>query len=222
MPCRLFGSYFCFPARSRTLLACFWAHTWSLSSVRVSVTGPWISVTLTHSYNIPLRDSQRSSSSALFNHEWLFSLPCHRSSAGRWFWQMIQIHLVLLTWACSAPPASAKWCCLPGKNKLFWRDIQKALWWLNCGWERTWLLLKGGSQWGENLLGWIFLGPLTFCWEAGNLLMKKVNNGPIYNLRWPWKFHFLCTVKAPSIYWDSPWHYMTNTTRCNASSCIFL
>lgn len=115
-------------------------HTWSLSSVHVSVTGPWISVTLTHSYNIPLRDLRRSYGSALLMCEWLFSLPCHRSSAGLWFWQMIQIHLVFLTWAHSAPPASAKWCCLPEKNKLFWRDVQKALWWLNwgAGWERTW------------------------------------------------------------------------------------
>lgn len=160
MLCRLFRSCFCFLARSRALLACFWAYTWSLSSVSVSVTGPWISVTLTHSYNIPLRDLRHSYGSALLEYEWLFSLPCHRSSAGPWFWRMIQIHLVFLTWARSAPPASAKWCCLPEKNKLFWRDVQKALWWLSCrqGWERAWLCLKGGSHGAENLLGWIFSG----------------------------------------------------------------
>lgn len=108
-------------------------------------------------------------------YEWLFSLPCHRSSAGLWFWQMIQIHLVFLTWARSAPPANAKRCCLPEKNKLFWRDVQKALWWLNCspGWKQAWLRLKGASQWGENLLGliffldcWCFVGEqATFAWR---------------------------------------------------------
>ena len=163
MLCRLFRSCFCFPARSRTLLVCFWVHTWSLSSVCVSVMGPWISAPLTRSYNIPLHDLWCSYSSALLMYEWLFSLTCHRSSAGLWFWQMIQIHLVFLTWACSAPLTSAKWCWLPEKNSLFWRDVQKALWWLNCGpgWEQAWLCLKGGSQWGENLLGWIFFWD---CW----------------------------------------------------------
>lgn len=183
---------------------------------------PWISVTLTHSYNIPLRDLQRSYGSTLLMNEWLFSLPCHRSSVGLWFWQMIQIHLVFLTWDCSAPPASAKWCCLLEKNKLFWRDIQKALW-LQHRLEEDMAVPEKWVSMGKKIyLNEFFLGLLRFCWGAGNLCMKKVNNGPIYNLWGPWKFHFLCTVKDPSIYRDSTWHYVTNTPQCDASSCIFL
>lgn len=172
-------------------------HTWSLSSVHVSVTGPWISGTLTHSYNVPPRDLQRSYGSALLMNEWLFSLPCHRSSVGLWFWQMIQIHLVFLTSDRSAPPASAKWCCLLEKNKLFWRDLQKALWLQhglgeNVAVPEKWVSMGKKSTWVN-----FFLRLLRFCWGPGSFAWRKSTTVPFITCEGHESFIFCAQWKIP-------------------------